>query len=172
MRYALIVARAALAFVVFVILAITVAETVVFAAAHTITYTTQQDSMIQGRVISAYNRAHCAQFGKPVGCTSADLVASGCLVKDMCKALGLNPASSACTATVGMNVESCTIFPQTLAGQDLLMPELLNQDYVRVYSQSIAQSEQDYKTAFDTAPPASQQAACTAIGLPANCDGP
>jgi hypothetical protein len=145
---------------------------VVLAVAHTITYTAQQDSMIQQRIISAYNRQHCAKFGRPTGCSSADLVASGCVVKDMCDVLGLNPASSACIATDGLNVESCVIYAATLAGQDALMPELLNQNYVSIYSQSIAQSEQDYKTAFDTATLTQQQAACTAIGLPANCDGP
>jgi hypothetical protein len=145
---------------------------VVLAAAHTITYTTQQDSMIQTRIVGGYNRQHCAKFGRPSTCTSADLVASGCVVKDMCDVLGLNPASSACVATDGMNVESCVIYAATLAGQDALMIELLNQNYVSVYQQSIAQSEQDYKTAFDTATLSQQQAACTAIGLPANCDGP
>lgn len=167
------VRRGMRAFALVLLLAVVgVQVVIVFAAAHTITYTAAQDSLIQTKLIPAFNRLKCASYGKPNGCSSADLVAGGCVVQDMCDVLGFNQTSSACVNTDDMKTNSCTIFAADTVGQDALMREALNSAYASTYSLSETQASQDFKTAFDTAPPASQQAACTAVGLPASCAGP
>ncbi len=146
--------------------------TLVYAVAHTVNFTAGQDTLIQTRLIPAYNRAHCIQFNQAIGCSSANLVTGGCQVKSLCTALGLPPAGAACTTLTGLNVESCVIYTANTAGEDLLLQELLNQSFAKIYLDSRNQARTDFATSFAAASGANQNTACTAIGQPSGCDGP
>ncbi len=145
---------------------------VLHAVAHTVNFTAEQDTLIQTRLVPAYNRMHCAQYNRSAGCTSANLVSSGCVVRSLCTALGLPPAGAACTTLAGLNVESCVIYTANAAGEDLLLQELLSQDFARIYLESRNHARADFAAAFAAASGANQNSACTAIGLASGCDGP
>jgi hypothetical protein len=145
---------------------------VILAVAHSVNYTAGQDTLIQSRLVPAYNRAHCAKFGRPAGCSSANLVSSGCVTVSLCSAIGLPPASAACTTLSGLNVESCVIYTTDTTGEDALLQELLSQDFARVYLDSKNQSRTDFINAFAAGTGTQQNNSCTAIGLASGCDGP
>jgi len=144
---------------------------VVFAVAHTVNFTAAQDTAIENKLIPAYNRMHCARYGRPTGCTSANLVASGCVVVNACTALGL-PAGTACTTMSTLNVESCVIYTADATGEDAMLQELLNQKLVDTYNAARSQAGSDFKAGFAAASGANQSAACVAAGQATTCDGP
>lgn len=144
---------------------------VVYAVVHSLNYTAAQDTIITTKVVPAYNRQHCANYGKPSGCSSANLVTGGCVVKNVCQALGL-PASTACTNLSTLNVESCVIYTLDNTGEDAMLQETANQDLVRIYQSGQAYSSIDFRTGFKAASQGNQDSACTAVGLSASCDGP
>lgn len=144
---------------------------VVRAVSHVVTYTVQQDTIIQQKGVAAYNRAKCARFTLPSGCTSAQL-ASVCLPKSMCEAANINPSSTACAAFSTINYESCLIYTTDLAGQDAMFQEMMNRGLVETFLASKSHESDDFKNAFKNGSTTQQQNSCLALGLPANCQGP
>jgi hypothetical protein len=133
-----------------------VALPVVFAVAHTLTYTTGQDTAIQTVVIPIYNRKHCADFGLPAACTSAQLVTRGCVAK----------------VVQTLTVDSCTIFTSNLAGQDLYLLEAANRAIINDYDKRAQFGAADFHAGFAAANQTNKDAACVAAGQPAGCPGP
>ena len=143
----------------------------VYAVVHSLNYTTAQDTIITTKVIPAYNRQHCATWGRASGCSSANLVTGGCVVKTVCQAIGL-PAGTACTTLSTINVESCVIYTADATGEDAMLQEIANQHLVSVYQGGQAFAAVDFRTGFKAANQTNQDNACTAVGQSAGCDGP
>lgn len=143
----------------------------VWAVNHILAFTAAQDTIIVAKVIPAYNRQHCSLWGRASGCTSANLVTGGCVVKNVCQAIGL-PAGTPCTNLSTLNVESCVIYTADATGEDLMLQELANKDLVSTYMGGQSFAGSDFRSGFRAASQANQDAACVAAGLAAGCDGP
>lgn len=143
----------------------------VYAVVHSLNYTAAQDTIIQNQVITAYNRAHCQVWGKASGCSSANLVSGGCVVKNACQAIGL-PAGTACTTLSTLNVESCVIYTVDTTGEDAMLQETANQKLVAIYDAGRSYGSVDFKAGFTAASQGNKDTACTAAGQATGCPGP
>jgi hypothetical protein len=149
-----------------------IASAIAYAATHSLTYTTAQDTGIQNRVIPAYNRQKCLRYGRAPGCSTANLASSGCVPISICTAAGLTVGSTDCNVLSTENVENCTIFTINSAGQDAYLKEVANRGIVQDYLSSKTQASADFKASFDLASQASKDHCCTDVGLGPTCDGP
>lgn len=133
---------------------------VVMAGDSTLSYTAAQSTAIQNRVIPRYNADHCRQFGLPVTCSTAELVAAGCTVQ----------------TTRTFVTDSCTIFASSAAGEAAFLKEMANQGGVATFNRLVAEEINQYNSAACTLwkalSPAAQQSDCVAKNQPATCSGP
>lgn len=128
---------------------------VVMAGNSTVSYTAAQSTQIQNRLIPLYNKRHCQAYNKTAGCSSADLVAGGCVVR----------------VVKTVSVESCTIFTSDATGEQSFLQEMLNQQLVSKLTELTAQDADEFCTAFKAASTANQNSACSALGLPTVANG-
>lgn len=145
----------------------------VLAATHSLTYTAQQDTAVQTRLIPAVNRAKCQAYGRPDNCVTADLTGR-CIVRSVCQAANLKTGSAACTAWSTEFVESCVIFTQNAAGEAAYLKEKANKGMVDDFLSTYTLETKDYCVAWDLMSPSAQSTHCTTappagLGLPSNC---
>lgn len=120
-----------------------------FAVAHTVNFTAAQDTQTQTKLVPLYNREHCRQYSQAPGCSSANLVSGGCVVRTV----------------KTLTIESCTIFTADGAGEDLLLQEILNQKAVEVNARLVSNDAVKRETAFQGLSAGAQTTACTDLGL-------
>jgi len=147
----------------------------VFAASYTLTYTAQQDTDIQTKLIPMVNRAKCTLYGLPTTCTTANLQAPGkCVTKTVCQAAGLKAGSAACTRWSTEFTDSCTIYAANATGQAAYLKEIANGDIAEAYFLATGFTVTDFCTQWDLMTPSVQDTTCTTaspggLGLPVNC---
>jgi hypothetical protein len=134
---------------VLITLGFLIAQEVVFAVAHTVNFTAAQDTSAQTKLIPLYNRYHCKQFQQIGTCTSANLVSGGCVTR----------------VVKTLTVDSCTIFTQDSAGEDLFLQEMLNQHLVQIFTIVGNDGAVLREGAFQNLNAAGQTTACTGLGL-------
>jgi len=152
----------------------TIVAPIVYAATHSLTYTTAQDATVQGKIIRNYNRRHCAQFGRGGGCSSAQLVSNGCIPVSICTYAGLKVGSARCTEWSTEFVESCTIFPETAPGEAAYLKEMANKEMASEFAIMQAADTADFCAAWELMSNSAQNTLCTTappagLGLSNNC---
>lgn len=130
------------------------------AADSTLSYTAGQSNGIRTIVIPRYNAEHCAKVGLGAGCTTAQLVAAGCVVQTVRTFV----------------IDSCTIFTQDAAGESAYLKEAANQGVLAAYNRSIRNDNESYQAAecwrFKSLNQTQQDAECSLRALGPGCAGP
>lgn len=129
-----------------------------WAANISIPFTAGQNTYVQTVTIPAQNARACAQFRQAPNCTSANLVAGGCVAI---------PFSS--VNKQNLTFQACTIYTQDAAGEAAYDADYL---YNALVAQVRIDQQTDYqlsKAAWLAANQAARDTACVAVGRPAGC---
>ncbi len=163
--------RVALALLALYVVAVTVVP--LYAAAHTLTYSSAQDTRLL-KVVKNYVARKCAAFGRGKTCSSAQLVNSGCVAVTVCQAAGLKTGSNQCTDWSDKFTESCVSFTQDSAGIEGYLLEQANKAIANELAIIKAQDAADFCESWDQMSNSAQNTVCTTappagLGLSNNC---
>ena len=128
-----------------------------FAANVTIEHTTGQSNAIRTTLIPARNAEVCKEFGLASSCSTADLVAAGCV-----------NATHPIAPTVVTRY--CQILTQDATGEDTYIQEIADAAMVRRFIAAKAERVRNWCANWPNRTQAERDAACTAVGLQAGCD--
>jgi len=131
-----------------------------YAGNSTLVYTADQSQRTRDKYIPRYNKAHCEQFRLPKTCTSADLVAAGCVVK-------VYKSNKTGLAYV---IDSCTIFTTNGAGEEAYLQETKNQELAATNEGQASSDSDDFCVAFKAKTNSEQNAICASLSLPNGCN--
>jgi hypothetical protein len=120
--------------------------------------TTNQHTMIQTSFLPRANSALCVRYNLPTNCTTAQVLAAGCVPKT-CQTLTKQDTT----------VVSCTIYTLDAAGEAVYSADRLCLDHISFFQQLMASDYQTSCLAFNTGTTAFKNTVCSDLGLPNGC---
>lgn len=134
------------------------AASVAYAASVSISFTAGQNNYTQGTLIPQANAKRCAQYNLSQGCTTAQVVAAGCVAEPF----------SAVTKT-NLVFRSCAIYTQDSTGEAAFHSDQLYELLVKKVSDDLAADVAASCVAFKALNQAGQDAICAALSRPNGC---